>query len=85
MNDNNTSPDMVRFSAVISVITENASCYKSEKDMAKVIRAINALTKYDLKPVSDTNYQTTINLVDGRSEVRHLIDKIKQSVNGGEE
>ena len=80
MNETNTSPDMVRFTSVISVITENANCFKSEKDMAKVIRAINALTKYDLKPIPDTNYNTTINLVDGRSEVRHLIDKIKQNV-----
>ena len=83
MNETNTSPDMVRFTSVISVITEHANCYKSEKDMAKVIRAINALTKYDLKPVADTNYNTTINLVDGRSEVRHLIDTIKQNVGKG--
>ena len=44
MNETCNSPDMVRFSAVVSVITEDASCFKSEKDMAKAI-PINALVK----------------------------------------
>ena len=80
MDETCKSPDMVRFSAVVSVITEDANCFKSEKDMAKVIRKINALTKYDLQPVPDTNNYTTINLVDGRGDVRKLIDKIKENV-----
>ena len=80
MNETNNSPDMVKYASVISAITEDANCFKSEKDMAKVIRKINSLTKYDLKPVADTNNYTTINLVDGRGDVRKLIDKIKQNV-----
>lgn len=83
MAETNTSPDMVRLSSVISIITKNEKCFKTTKDIAKVMDEINALTKYDLKPVADTNYNTTINLVDGRSEVRHLIDKIKEGVSQG--
>lgn len=80
MTETNTSPDMVMLSSVINVITNNEKRFNSTKDMAKVINDINSLTKYDLKPVADTNYNTTINLVDGRSQVRHLIDKIKEGV-----
>lgn len=80
MAETYTSPDMVQLSSVIRVITNNEKCFTSTKHMAKVINEINNITKYDLKPVADTNYNTTINLVDGRSEVRHLIDKIKESV-----
>ena len=80
MSETNTSPDMIKLSSVISVITNNEKRFNSTKDMAKVITDINSLTKYDLKPVADTNYNTTINLVDGRSQVRHLIDKIKEGV-----
>ena len=80
MAETNTSPDMIEYSSVITVITNNEKRFNSTKDMAKVINDINSLTKYDLKPVADTNYNTTINLVDGRSEVRHLIDKIKEGV-----
>ena len=80
MSETNNSPDMVRYASVISVITESSRCFKSEKDMARVIQRINALTKYDLKPVADTNNYTTINLVDGRGDVRKLIDHIKQNV-----
>lgn len=80
MSETNTSPDMIKLSSVITVITNNEKRFNSTKDMAKVINDINSLTKYDLKPVADTNYNTTINLVDGRSQVRHLIDKIKEGV-----
>ncbi len=80
MDETNTSPDMIKLSSVISVITNNEKRFNSTKDMAKVINDINSLTKYDLNPVADTNYNTTINLVDGRSEVRHLIDKIKEGM-----
>ena len=80
MAETNTSPDMVRLSSVIGVLTNNEKCFTDTKRMAKVMNEILDLPKYDLKPVSDTNYNTTINLVDGRSEVRHLIDKIKESV-----
>ncbi len=80
MTETNTSPDMIKLSSVITVITNNEKRFNSTKDMAKVINDINSLTKYDLKPVADTNYNTTINLVDGRSKVRHFIDKIKEGV-----
>ncbi len=80
MTKTNTSPDMIKLSSVITVITNNEKRFNSTKDMAKVINDINSLTKYDLKPVADTNYNTTINLVDGRSKVRHFIDKIKEGV-----
>lgn len=80
MGETNTSPDMIKLSSVINVITKNEKCFKTTKDMARVINDINTLDKYDLNPVADTNYNTTINLVDGRSEVRHLIDKIKEGV-----
>lgn len=83
MAETNTSPDMVRLSSVIGVLTNNEKCFTSTKHMAKVMNEILDLTKYDLKPVADTNYNTTINLVDGRSEVRHLIDKLKESVSQG--
>ena len=80
MDETNTSPDMIKYSSVITVITNNENRFNSTKDMAKVINDINFLTKYDLKPVADTNYNTTIKLVDGRSKVRRLIDKIKEGV-----
>lgn len=60
MAETNTSPDMVRLSSVISVLTNNEKCFTSTKHMAKVMNEINKLTKYDLKPVADTNYNTVM-------------------------
>ena len=75
-----TSPDMVKLSDVISILTSDSRYYKSEKEMASIIRQINCLKKYDLHPVSDTINNTTINIVADKAKVKELVSKIKENV-----
>ena len=80
--ENNQSPDMVKFSSVLSVITDNPTAFKSEGEMARILRQINCLQKYDLKPVADniTNNNITVNLVTEHPKVKQLIEKIKDNI-----
>ena len=75
--ENNTSPDMVRFTDVLRVLTTNANAFKNEKDMARVMTQIIGLQKYDLKPVADNISNTTVNLIAESGKVRELIEKMK--------
>ena len=77
--DTYTSPDMVKFSQVINIISTRGSSFKDEKKLAEMIAAINGLPKYDLKPVADniTNNNTTVNLIAESGKVKELIDKMK--------
>ena len=82
MNSKHQSPDMVVYDEVIAVIANNPKCFVSEEKMASVLRQIGALSKYDLKPVSDniTNNTTTVNVIAEESKVRDLISSIKERV-----
>ena len=75
----NQSPDMVKYSDVISIISCNPKCFTNEKEMAQIIRLINNLQKYDLKPVADNITNTTINVIAEKSKVRELVDAIKNN------
>lgn len=75
-----TSPDMVKLSDVISILTSDSKYYKSEKEMASIIRQVNCLTKYDLHPIPDTINNTTINIVADKTKVKELVSKIKENV-----
>lgn len=77
--DKNTSPDMVKFSDVINILTNDSKYYKSEKEMAILIRQISSLPKYDYKTVSDniTNNNTTVNVIAETSKVREFLMDLK--------
>ncbi len=81
-NNKNSSPDMVRYDAVIDIIANNPKAFASEKDMAQILRCISNLPKYDLKPIADniTNNNTTINLVAESPKVKQLIEKIRENI-----
>ena len=78
-----TSPDLVRYDDVISVIAGYPQYFKDEKGMAVIIRNISSLQKYDYHPVADTitNNNTTINVIAEESKVRDLIASIKERSN----
>lgn len=82
MEDNLKSPDMVKFADVLNVITIYGKSFKSEKDLADFIRAMNDIKKYDLHPVADniTNNNTTVNLIAESPKVKQLIEKIKENI-----
>ncbi len=81
-SNKNSSPDMVRYDAVINIITNYPKAFASEKDMAQILRCISSLPKYDLKPIADniTNNNTTINLVAESPKVKQLIEKIRENI-----
>ena len=81
-NTKHQSPDMVKYDDVMAVIANYPRVFKSEKDMAQIIRCISTLPKYDLKPFADniTNNNTTINVIAEESKVRDLIASIKEHV-----
>lgn len=83
--DTNKSPDMVQLSSVIRVITNNAKCFKSEKELALLISNINGLQKYDLKPLPDniTNNNTTVNVIAEDDKVRDFLVGLKSSLDKG--
>ncbi len=76
------SPDMVKFDEVISIITNNPRAFKSEKELAGILRHLNSLQKYDLKPIADniTNNNTTFNVIAEKGKVKELVDTIKDNV-----
>lgn len=80
--ETNTSPDMVKFSQVIHIISMRGSSFKDEKKLAEMVAALNGLPKYDLNPVADniTNNYTTVNLIAESGKVRELINKMKDKL-----
>lgn len=79
-SDKNTSPDMVRFDEVIHVIEECPECFASVKKMATVVRLLNNLQKYDLKPVADNITNNNITIVAENSKVRQMIEDLKEKL-----
>ena len=81
MNENkNTSPDMVRFDQVIGVIESCPECFANVKKMATVVRLLNNLQKYDLKPVADNITNNNITIVAENSKVRQMIEDLKEKL-----
>ena len=76
----NTSPDMVRFDQVIGVIEGCPECFVNAKKMATVVRLINNLQKYDLKPVADNITNNNITIVAENSKVRQMIEALKEKL-----
>lgn len=80
MEDNN-SPDMVKFSEVVEVISRNNDCFvktQYKDGMAVVLRSLSSLGKYDLHPVSDniTNNNTTVNVIAEDKKIKALLGTI---------
>jgi hypothetical protein len=81
MADNSrTSPDMVKFESVIAIITDCPKAFASEKDMAMIIRQINNLQKYDLKPVADNVNNLTVNVIAETSRVKKFLEDLDKSI-----
>lgn len=83
MNDTkNSSPDMVRYSDVIGVLTSYPKAFKDENALANIIYKISCLTKYDLKPVADnvTNNNTTVNVIAEEDKVRDFMAGLRNSL-----
>ena len=78
--DTNNSPDMVKLSAVLEVITARPKSFKSENALAEMIRAVNNLRKYDLNPVSDTINNTTVNVIAENSKMREFFENVKEKL-----
>ena len=74
-----TSPDMVKLSDVLDVLTSNQKVFK-EAGLATVVRSINNLRKYDLKPVSDTINNTNVNVIAETSKVRQFLKDLKENL-----